>query len=227
VESVQMSSKVRHLRNLLDLGKGGLSTRAGDANFFEKLVIIEVWKSFDPEVDLQDNDSFNILKLSSLKSEESAKSHLFKIFSPCEVVEIFEVLVRSSVELITDIKEAKKCEKMLFQSMTNLLLSKKFTPSNFYLEKLIRLAFFRVPHGLTFAANFVKLNSHSMASLDESLETLAEMLWINNKIVLFSTWIIWFNLMMNKLCDSLRKSGEQSLRTSKQNNSLDEESQEI
>lgn len=68
-ERVQMSGKLRQLRNLLDLGKGGLSSKAGEANFFDSSIIVQFWKQFDSEVDSQENDNFDIMKSSSLKSD--------------------------------------------------------------------------------------------------------------------------------------------------------------
>lgn len=107
--------------------------------------------------------------------------------------------------------------------MTNLLQTRKFTPSNFYIEKIIRQAFYRVPRSINFASNYVRICSKSTTALDECLEDLGEVLWMDNKIVLFSTWSFWFAQIINKLGNTLRRSGEQRIISPANQDHMEEE----
>ena len=93
---------LRHIKDIIDLGRSGTSHRKGDQNYFEKSDIVEIWQLFDTElIESDQKPPIALKKLHNTNIEHNQRNNFTK-FRTFEVLEIFETLLKSAEELLTE-----------------------------------------------------------------------------------------------------------------------------
>ena len=209
-EFKDLRDKCGNLRDFLFLGVQSISKNPNDINFFNQTPIINIWSLFDRNFSSMVSKNKNKQTEGTIAQKTKIQDeNLFYLqnVKNSQILETFFTLV-DSCELL-DFDESQLLKKELFKSMTNHILSKKVNFSNFHTYKIFKLALTYLPRSVNFANYFVQIKSQNLSSLDQCLEELGELLWADNKIVLFKTWIFWFSKVIVNLTNTIRRSNEQ------------------
>lgn len=95
-----MLKKLGHLRDLIDLTSSGISNRPNDANFFDKVMIVEIWQHFDPDFSLEEEDSVQTPMDLEQKNIGKTQQKMTENFAVAEVLGLFETLLVAAKELV-------------------------------------------------------------------------------------------------------------------------------
>jgi hypothetical protein len=208
----QLKTEFGKVCDFLSLGPDAISRNPRDEHFFDQSMILDIWAKFDSSVRAKAKSGPSRLagkevKIEDGKNEQEIQRKWIGLVNSSLLLEIFYTSVEACTLLPAD--KAELTKKALFKSISDLILTQKVKISNFQIFKIFRMALVQVPRSVDFANYFVQINSQSLNTLDTCLEELAELLWVDNKIVLFKTWIVWFTKVINVLSNTVRNSGEQ------------------
>lgn len=185
------------IKDFLELGKKAISSNPSSENYFDQSKILDLWRKIDSSIGKEPPKKLE-KGVSLLDNGQLCNSRLLSLFY--ELIDACELLYESQIEMT---------KRALFQSMIELILKSRVKLSDFQTFKIFKLALVQVPRSVEFASYFVQIHSQCLNSLDTCLEQIGELLWNSNKIVLFKTWIMWFNKVINILTNTIRNSGEQ------------------